>query len=69
MKSDSFERALASRAEQAPVGTLWAAMVPLAMRILARSDDDRGRWEPLAKAEASAGAQPGPWSVGRDTGP
>ena len=59
MESGSFERALASRAEQAPGGILWAAVVPLAMRILATSDDDWGRWEPLAKAEASAGASRG----------
>ena len=57
------------RGEQAPGGILWAAVVALAMRILATSDDDWGRWEPLAKAEASAGAQPEPGSVGRDTGP
>jgi len=45
------------RAEQAPGGILWTAVVPLAMRILATSDGGWGRWEPLAKAEAS------PWST------
>jgi hypothetical protein len=39
---------------------LLAALAPLAMRILALSDDDWERWEPLAAAEAPARTPPGP---------
>jgi hypothetical protein len=38
---------------------LLAALAPLAMRILALSDDDWAHWEPLAAAEAPPRAQPG----------